>query len=55
MDFWVLADRGNEAAAAHHVGEGHHGGGQLRFHRQTLQNVQGSQIPLHAHGILPRW
>lgn len=47
-----VSDRGDEAAAAHHVGEGHHERGELRFHSQAVQNVQGSQVPLHAYGVV---
>ena len=49
-----ILDCGNAAAAAHPFGEGDYGRGQLRFHSQIVQNVQGSQVPLHVDGGLPR-
>ena len=49
-----VADRRDAPAAAHHVREGDHGGGQLRLHRQALPHLQGHALPLHAHGVVPR-
>ena len=47
-------DRWDPPAAAHHEREGDHGGVRLPLHRQALQDLQGQEVPLHAHGVLPR-
>ena len=49
-----LPDCGDPPAAAHHVREGDNGGIRLPLHRQTLQDFQGQEIPLHAHGVMSR-
>jgi hypothetical protein len=50
-----VSDCRDASAAAHHVREGDHGGVRLPVYRQALQDLQGQEVPLHAHGLLPRW
>ena len=52
--FRPTSDRGDPPAAAHHEREGDHGGVRLPLHRQALQDLQGQEVPLHAHGVLSR-
>jgi len=50
-----MTDCWDATTAAHHVWKGDHGRVWLPVHSQTLQDLQGQEVSLHAHGVMLGW